>query len=711
MNNISQSKLLQPWTWIGRRKKPPIILPPETLTNILHYFPRKQLVKQFCLVNSSFFQTANRLSSNVHVIDGYNIQFCFSYRSRNNAYDPHDNLQSLHGIIFYKDRNRRSKIGRLFCVRAKQNRNETQINAKEFLENMPPAFIRFPEFDISACPDEVLLKFLRNTKHHFVNCLLCFFGQNPDENYLQKVEEMLSDTFLNPSAIYFHTGFASEKILNTTGARNCDKVEIWMDDYQNDTKNTCDKMEICIDNAPKCTKDTFMEWIQWKQHQSGSRRHLVLVWWRFDAMAVQEMLDVFKHAFKTARKRLSYVVTFIDCWHYSHDEDENPTEFHLDNERTGERLSFFKDKKLCFRLWRRTVTSSDSTWLLALSGEIEKGVIEVARKTGFDEIFYYYSVPYINSMNNISQSKLLQPWTWFGRRKKPPIVLPPETLTNILHYFPRKQLVKRFSRVNSSFFNVANRLLPNVHVINEDNIRFSINQIFSDDRTYVQSFEALTLGKYQKSYSRFGKAMNKMTKKRITAAEYLENMPPAFIRFPKFAIHACPDEVLLKFLRDSKQNFENCRLYLTDYWQKVEEFFSDTFINPSERHLVLKGWSLELVASQELLDVFKHAFETATKPLSYVITFAEEHYDDDGNPGEFHLDNERTGERLSLFKDRRGCYRLWRRTVTSSDSTWLSALIGGKLMEKEVKEAARETGFDEKFYDYYLPRYVEYGMV
>ncbi|KAI1707256.1 hypothetical protein Ddc_14957 [Ditylenchus destructor] len=156
-------------------------------------------------------------------------------------------------------------------------------------------------------------------------------------------------------------------------------------------------------------------------------------------------------------------------------------------------------------------------------------------------------------MNDISQSKILRPWTWIGRRKKPPIVLPPETLTHILHYFPRKQLVKRYSRVNSSFFNVANRLLPNVHVINDDNIRFSINKVFSEDRT------ALTLDKYQNSSSRFEKAMNKMTKKRITAAEYLENTPPAFIRFPKFTIHACRDEVLLKFLRDSQQNFENCR--------------------------------------------------------------------------------------------------------------------------------------------------------
>ncbi|KAI1709170.1 hypothetical protein Ddc_14007 [Ditylenchus destructor] len=372
-------------------------------------------------------------------------------------------------------------------------------------------------------------------------------------------------------------------------------------------------------------------------------------------------------------------------------------------------------------------------------------------------------------MNNISQSKLLRPWTWIGRRKKPPIILPPDTLSHILHYFPRKQLVKRFSRVNSSFFNVANRLSSNIHVIKSYNIKFSTKVVY-ENTPNVQTFEALTLGKYQYSSSRFEKAMNKITKKRITAAEYLENMPPAFIQFPKFSIDGCPDEVLLKFLCDSKQNFLNCSLRFSNiytdekYLQMLEELLTDIFLNPSaiyfdkcfasekifkttgarncdkveiwidkypkctkdtfmewiqwkqnqsgsRRHLVLTCWSLALTKTQEMLEDLKHAFETATQPLNYVITFAERVYCDDGYPREFHLDNDHTRERLSLFRDEQYCFRLWRRTVTSSDSTWLSALIGGKLMEKEVREAARKTGFDEKFYDYCLPRLAEYIQI
>ncbi|KAI1700700.1 hypothetical protein DdX_16562 [Ditylenchus destructor] len=379
MNNISQSKLLRPWTWIGRRKRPSMILPPETLIHILHYFPRKQLVKRYSLVNSSFFHVANRFLPNVHVIE-WGTQFCFEHQDW------------FKGLVLCKFRNHRSKIGRLFCAKAKQVRDEIRISAEEFLENMPPGFIRFPKFYIGYCPDfEVLYKFLR-CKQHFVNCRLHFGNENPDEKYLQKAEEMLSETFLNPSAIYFDgPRFASDKIFKTTGARNCDKIYIHNDLF---------KQEIEVDNDPKCTKLTFMDWIQWKQKESGSRRHLVLFWWRFDAIAVQEILEDLKHAFVNATKSLSYVITFGDCLPYNHDETENPSEFHLDNERTGERLSLFEDKKLSFRLWRRTVTSSDATWLLALIGGefMEKEVKEAARETGFDEEFYDYCLPVIDPL-------------------------------------------------------------------------------------------------------------------------------------------------------------------------------------------------------------------------------------------------------------------------------------------------------------------------
>ncbi|KAI1712636.1 hypothetical protein Ddc_12320 [Ditylenchus destructor] len=368
MTHISQSKLLRPWTWIGRRKKPPIVLPPETLTHILHYFPRKQLVKRYSRVNSSFFQVANQLSPNVHVINDDNISF-----SMEQVFcEDRTYVKTFEALTLGKYQKSNSKFGKTMNKMTKK-----RITATEYFENMPPAFIRFPEFSINRCPDEVILKFLRDSKQNFVNCRLYFNNSNPDlsskpdEKYLQKVDEMLSDSFLNPSAIFFGgPHFASENIFKTTGARNCDKVEIWMDDY------------------PKCTKEAFLYWIHWKQNESGSRRHLVLIGWTLASTATQEMLDDLKHAFETATKPLSYVITFANYY-----KDDNPREFHLDNDHTSERLSLFKDKKRCFRLWRRTVTSSDSTWFLALSGEKDKEIREAARETGFDEKFYDYFLP------------------------------------------------------------------------------------------------------------------------------------------------------------------------------------------------------------------------------------------------------------------------------------------------------------------------------
>ncbi|KAI1692448.1 hypothetical protein DdX_21245 [Ditylenchus destructor] len=406
MLNIVRSNIAIPLAWLRKRRKP-IILPHDTLIHILHYFSRKQLVKQLSRVNSSFFHVANRFLPNVHVIEDDNISFSPNVFSEDGtlktelckqdvqtfealtlgkyqkSYTRFKSYTRYKSYTYYKSYTRFEK--------AMNKITKKRITAEEYLKNMPPAFIRFPKFSIGFCPDEVLLKFLRDSKQHFENCLLFFVcrryfhSSNPDEKYLQKAEEMLSDIFPNPSEIYFSPCFASEKLFKTTGARNCDKLQIW------------------YDNNPKCTKDTIMEWIQWKQNESGSRRHLVLIWWSLDVRTLMnrrkcwttEMLEDLKHAFETAAKPLSYVITFA---YYYNDEAENHSEFHLDNERTGERLSLFRDKRYCYRLWRRTVTSSDSTWLSALIGGefMEKEVREAARETGFDEEFYGYYLPVVD---------------------------------------------------------------------------------------------------------------------------------------------------------------------------------------------------------------------------------------------------------------------------------------------------------------------------
>ncbi|KAI1704604.1 hypothetical protein DdX_14100 [Ditylenchus destructor] len=280
MNNISQSKLLRPWTWIRCRKKAQIVLPSETLAHILHYFPRKQLVKRYSRVSSSFFHVANRLLPNVHVIKDDNISFSLTAVSEDGI--CRRDIETFEDLTLGKYQESYSRFGK-----AMNKITKKRITAEEYLKNMPPAFIRFPKFYIRYYPDEILYKFLRDCKKNFVNCRLHFQSSNPDEKFLRKVEEMLSDIFLNPSAISFCSQrFASEKFFKTTGARNCDKVEIW------------------CGNDSKCSKDTFLEWIQRKQNQSGSRRHLVLIWWSIALTATQEMLEGLKHIQRSSQSLL-----------------------------------------------------------------------------------------------------------------------------------------------------------------------------------------------------------------------------------------------------------------------------------------------------------------------------------------------------------------------------------------------------------------------
>ncbi|KAI1712641.1 hypothetical protein Ddc_12325 [Ditylenchus destructor] len=174
------------------------------------------------------------------------------------------------------------------------------------------------------------------------------------------------------------------------------------------------------------------------------------------------------------------------------------------------------------------------------------------------------------NMLQIARSKLSRPLAWMRKRRNL-MILPSETLIHILHYFPRKQLVKRYSRVNSSFFNVANSL-PNLHIISDDNIRFlpqvkyssdpfySLNDFYSpnpvDNEFKTQSFQCIVLRNGQLNPGRLGRTMMDI----ITPNRLVKNMPRWYVRFPNFAIRGIPDEALLKFLRQTKQNFSNCRL-------------------------------------------------------------------------------------------------------------------------------------------------------
>ncbi|KAI1726045.1 hypothetical protein DdX_02738 [Ditylenchus destructor] len=366
-----------------RKRRNPIVLPLETLTHVLHYFPRKQLVNQICRVNSRFFHVANQLLPNLHIINNNHIGYWplieFTY------FPKKLNIQTFKAVILWNGLENHNIFVRILYIFGQENpgifggimdliKPYGWFDAGKLLKNFPRPYIRFPSFEIRGIPDEALLKFLRRAKPNFINCRLSFTERSiPDETFILKVRELLTDTFLNASEILIITlyrgmpvYYGPERYFDTYGLKNCDKVAAW---YRYDTQSI----------------ESFKEWLAWKQDQPESRRHLVLYHYTHSLELVEDL----KQDFQTATRPLNYVVTFMSCHvgdlrsfdcTYFH-----PGEFHLDNQSTGERLSMFQHKGSAWRLWRRSVKPDDSTWLTALT---ERDAPDRIVPDGFDKEFY-----------------------------------------------------------------------------------------------------------------------------------------------------------------------------------------------------------------------------------------------------------------------------------------------------------------------------------
>ncbi|KAI1707989.1 hypothetical protein Ddc_14555 [Ditylenchus destructor] len=257
---------------------------------------------------------------------------------------------------------------------------EKRIDAKKLVKNMPRWYVRFPSFAIHGIPDKALLQFLRQTKQNFSNCRVSFSANSAvSMEFVEKPQELLTDIFLDAREIDLDiSNVAPENFLKLNGVRNCDKVTMHVYYYP--------------------LTDAFIEWLEWKQHDPGSRRHLVLSILDHS----QGLVDGLKQAFKTATKPLNYVVTFVDNrTGILFKDDFEMDEFELENDSTGERLSLFHDKRNdSIRLWRRIVTPDDSAWLAALTTTpidpksdemVHTG--EIPHTEGIDKTFYDYYNP------------------------------------------------------------------------------------------------------------------------------------------------------------------------------------------------------------------------------------------------------------------------------------------------------------------------------
>ncbi|KAI1706199.1 hypothetical protein Ddc_15439 [Ditylenchus destructor] len=410
MFNITRSKLSKPLAWIRKRRNA-ITLPQDILINILHYFPRKQLVNQFCLVNSTFLHVSNRLLPNLHVISENNIEFEYRYPTEKME------IRTFRGVELHIDQQNHISSERTikdfltalpFCgykCNSRHRSNKQQrliISADDLLRNLPPWYVRFPTFDIHGIPDEVLLRFLQRAKRNFINCRLSLIDRViADNEYIQKVQELLTDIFLDASEILIRNDPGSPSMLNgheiffnTCGVQNCNKVN-------------------AINRRDRQAVESFKEWLNRKRDESDSRRHLIVYRFAHSLKLVEDL----KQAFKTATKPLHYMVTFLEChvfrdalgirsWDSSFEIPFDSDEFHLDNESTGERLSLFEHKgtdgwdQFAWRLWRRRVMPDDSIWLSALSngGYIIHGMFTPKAPPrlvpeGFEKQFYDFECP------------------------------------------------------------------------------------------------------------------------------------------------------------------------------------------------------------------------------------------------------------------------------------------------------------------------------
>ncbi|KAI1712661.1 DEAD/DEAH box helicase domain-containing protein [Ditylenchus destructor] len=358
------------------------VLPRETLTNILHYYPRKQLVKRYSCVNSSFFNVANRLLPNVHVINEDNIRFFWLDHSYNPENEWVPVFIKFEGAILCKNRRKYGIIGRLVDDLL-VGRTTEKWTVKHFLTNNPPWFVRFPSFQVDSFTDydTRILPFLRATQQNFVNSRVKF-RMCHDWEY-EKLPELLADTFLDAGEIVISTRNLStrnkfvpfEVLFETNAVSNCDKVRM-----EFPSGNDCRPIS-CL--CSRQTTESAIKWLELKQDVPGSRRHLIIC--RYSRC--EELLDMLIQEFKAATKPVNYVLTHTDCSLHN-STDRGPflryRGLDLENELTGERLTFIWKKLYVFRLWRRVVTPSDSTWMTALA-ENKNSVNTIE---GFDAKFY-----------------------------------------------------------------------------------------------------------------------------------------------------------------------------------------------------------------------------------------------------------------------------------------------------------------------------------
>ncbi|KAI1706475.1 hypothetical protein DdX_12934 [Ditylenchus destructor] len=328
-----------------------ISLSKETLIEVLRCLSRKQLSQKCYLVNREIHNLATSRPHvpNIHIIN----ELCFE-----------NTPCIIKGQI--DEFGEPSKPKRNYFVRVGSGGIPLTATFLATEMPVPEHFIRFRQVTLGRFQEEYMIKFLEGAKNSFVGCQVTFpasYGQSVEcksiadfshhKSAQEQMQHLLENVFHRPLHVAIHdTAFADLKvIIQKEGVKNCNVFELTFEPRW------------CSNE----TNSAFMDWLKIESNvtsqSTGIEKHLILK--HYSGKFVADMVQSLKKDFENVTEPSpNFAITFSEIKENLLEYIRNDPTFSIDNNQTGERLSFFKsDLQQCldqsYRLWRRRIPIQD----------------------------------------------------------------------------------------------------------------------------------------------------------------------------------------------------------------------------------------------------------------------------------------------------------------------------------------------------------------
>ncbi|KAI1710995.1 hypothetical protein Ddc_13127 [Ditylenchus destructor] len=195
----------------------------------------------------------------------------------------------------------------------------------------------------------------------------------------------------------------------------------------------------------------------------------------------------------------------------------------------------------------------------------------------------------------------------FAKNENRQISLSTEIIADILRYFSRKKLAKKFCFVNRNLWKIATtrRLVPNMLLLDGININTKnelVQYSFDDAQEYVKDFNPETKCGY-------GNVIRFLfyNAYQFPVSYFLKKMPvPEFVRFRNVHIRHCEDEALIELLCNVNESFIGCDLTIdygndsinNDTQKRLTYLLANAFIKPAKISMDL---NCESVLNQQIM--------------------------------------------------------------------------------------------------------------